>query len=270
MLFFTTKKINEPGAAQAPDDAFLRKTSFMDLIFTMNIPIHPRFLEMRTGHIMQILIVFLPVVFVLRSIWLLVGLCLSTLLAWGMLRLCGKTWRDVGLRKPDDIRRLLYVTVIATMVLIPVSFAAKRMVMAITQTAPNLAAFQTIHGNFMALAVGLVVAWLFGAFLEELLFRGFLQNWLAQLFAGKGGPAWPAWTGAVLATSVVTGLGHCYQGMTGMLVAGFIAVGFSAIYLVNHRNLWASILSHGLYDTVALLLIYYGVNLNQMFGSSVH
>ena len=218
----------------------------------------------KTGLVLQILIVLLPPVFFLRSVWLLAGLCLSTLLAWRLLRCRGKTWRDIGLRRPEHFGRFVIVTLMATAVLIPASFAAKRAIMAVTQTAPNLAAFQAIRGNLSALAAGLVMVWLFGALLEELLFRGFLQNMLCELFSGKDRPQWLTWTGVVLVTSGVTGLGHCYQGISGMLVAGCIAVGFSVIYLANRRNLWASILSHGLYDTVALLFIWYGISLDRM------
>lgn len=223
------------------------------------------------GLLLKILFVLLPPVFFLRSespLLLLLGLFLSTLLAWGMLRLRNKTWNDVGFRKPENIGRLVLVTLVATTVLIPLSFVAKHVVMIITETAPNLDVFKVIQGNIPALMAGLVTAWIFGAFLEEFLFRGFLQNSLAELLSIKGCPRWIAWTGAVLVTSVLTGIGHYYQGITGMVVAGFIAMGFSVIYLMNRRNLWSCILSHGLYDTGAFLLVYGGVHLDQILFRS--
>jgi membrane protease YdiL (CAAX protease family) len=148
---------------------------------------------------------------------------------------------------------------IATAILFPLSSVIKQVVINLTGTMPNLENFSAIHGNFTALAVGLLVAWFFGAFLEEFFFRGFLQNTLHTFCSKIGCPQWIAWTIAVLATSVCTGIGHFYQGITGMLTAGFIAIGFSVIYLINRRNLWASILAHGLYDTVAFLFVYWGI-----------
>ena len=217
------------------------------------------FWESKKGILLQVLLVLIPPVFFLKSPLLLLGLFFSTLLAWGMLRLCNKRWKDVGLYKPKNIGRLILVTLIATAILFPLSSVVKQVVINLTGTMPNLENFSAIRGNFVALAVGLLVAWFFGAFLEEFFFRGYLQNTLHTFCSKVGCSQWIAWTIAVLATSVCTGIGHFYQGITGMLTAGFIAIGFSIIYLINRRNLWASILAHGLYDTVAFLFVYWGI-----------
>ncbi|MCL2123637.1 MAG: CPBP family intramembrane metalloprotease [Desulfovibrionaceae bacterium] len=217
------------------------------------------FLESNKGILLQILLVLIPPVFFLKSSFLLLGLFLSTLLAWGMLRLRNKRWKDVGLHKPENIGRLLLITLIATAILFPMSYMVKQAVIKLTGAMPNLENFTAIHGNIAALAVGLLVAWFFGAFLEEFLFRGYLQNTLHAFCSKVICPQWIALTIAILATSVCTGIGHFYQGITGMLTAGFIAIGFSVIYLLNRRNLWASILAHGLYDTVAFLFVYGGI-----------
>ncbi|MCL2118533.1 MAG: CPBP family intramembrane metalloprotease [Planctomycetaceae bacterium] len=224
----------------------------------------PPFMESKTGILLQVLVVLLPSVFAFNNVFLLAGLVFSTLLAWGMLRLQGKTWSNVGFHKPENVRRLALTTLIATAVLIPLSFAAKHVAIAVTGTTPNLAAFQTIRGNIPALAAGLVIAWLFGAFLEELLLRGFLQNSLEIILLKEGCPRWVTCACTVLLTSACTGIAHDYQGVTGMLVAGFIAVGFSMIYLLNRRNLWSCILAHGLYDTVAFAIVFSGINLDQI------
>jgi len=213
----------------------------------------------KKGILLQVLIVLTPPVFFLKSSLLLLGLFFSALLAWGMLRLCNKKWKDVGLYNPENTGRLIFVTLIATAILFPLSSALKQVVINLTGAMPNLGNFSAIRGNFLALAVGLLVAWFFGAFLEEFLFRGYLQNTLHIFCSKVGCPQWVAWTIAILATSACTGIGHFYQGITGMLTAGFIAVGFSVIYLINRRNLWASILAHGVYDTVAFLFVYLGI-----------
>lgn len=210
----------------------------------------------KLGLLLQIFIVFLPPIFFLKNVYLLLGLLCSTFLAWGMFRLRDKNWKDVGFHKPERIGHLVLITLVSTAILLPLSNMVKHGVMNITQIAPNLEAFNVLQGNIAALAAGLVIAWLFGAFLEEFLFRGFLLNTLYELFSNKGCPQWLTWTFAVLVTSIFTGIGHFYQGIVGMIVTGFIAVGFSVIYLINHRNLWSCILAHGLYDTVAFGLVY--------------
>ena len=217
------------------------------------------FWESKKGILLQVLLVLTPPVFFLKSPLLLLGLFFSTLLAWGMLRLCNKQWKDAGLYKPKSIGRLLFVTFLATVILFPLSSVIKQVVINLTGAMPDLENFSAIHGNFLALAVGLLIAWFFGAFLEEFFFRGYLQNTLHTFCSKVGCPQWTAWTIAILSTSVCTGIGHFYQGITGMLTAGFIAIGFSIIYLINRRNLWASIFAHGVYDTVAFLFVYWGI-----------
>jgi membrane protease YdiL (CAAX protease family) len=218
-----------------------------------------KFLESKKGLLLQIFLVFLPPVFVLKSVYLFPAMVISLALAWGMIHLRNKTWKDVGFRKPERLGRLLLITLVATAILFPVSSAIIHVVKEITATAPNLEAFEILRGNPGALAGGLVIAWIFGAFIEELLFRGFLLNTLNELFSKEGCPQYLTWTAAVLITSVFTGIGHTYQGIVGMVGTGFIAVGFSAIYLLNRRNLWSCILAHGLYDTVAFVLVYKGI-----------
>ena len=212
------------------------------------------------GLLLQVFVVFLPPIFFLKTVYLLLGLLCSTILAWGMLRLRNKTWKDVGFCKPQHIGRLVLISLIATAILLPISNLVKQGIISLIGTVPNLEAFEVIQGNIAALAGGLVVAWIFGAFLEEFLFRGFLLNTLCELFSSKKCPKWVTWTVTIIITSVFTGIGHFYQGIVGMLGTGFIAVGFAAIYLINRRNLWSSILAHGLYDTVAFVLVYLAIS----------
>jgi len=226
------------------------------------MPFHNANFNSKPGLALQILIVFLPPVFVLQSVFLFPAMIVSLALAWIMLRRRGKTWKDVGFYKSAHPGRLLLITLIATVILFPVSHAAIRMVKIITASTPNLEAFGILHGNIAALAGGLVIAWIFGAFIEELLFRGFLLNTLYDLFSQKNCPHWITWMAAIVVTAIFTGTGHLYQGIVGMIGTGLIAIGFSAIYLLNRRNLWSCILAHGLYDTVAFVLVYLGILLH--------
>ena len=225
----------------------------------MNSPAFTYWRESKPGLVLQVLVVLLPPVFFLKDAYLLVGISFSLLLAWAMLRLQNKTWKDVGLRRPEHFGRLLLLTLIVTAILLPLSHSAIVAVKTLMAQTANLEAFEKIRGNITALVAGLVVAWIFGAFVEELLLRGFLLNTLYTVFAKGGCWLWIPWTLAVLITSIVTGIGHFYQGIVGMIGTGLIALGFSAVYLMNRRNLWSCILAHGLYDTVGLILVYRGI-----------
>jgi membrane protease YdiL (CAAX protease family) len=60
-----------------------------------------------------------------------------------------------------------------------------------------------------------------------------------------------AWLGLVL-WSIAFGAGHYVQGVQGMVIAGLFGLGFGLVYLLT-SNLIAPMVSHGLYDTLALL-----------------
>jgi membrane protease YdiL (CAAX protease family) len=216
------------------------------------------FMESKKVLLLQIFIVFLPPIFFLKSAYLLLGMVISLLLAHIILRLRKSNWKEVGFRYPERTGRLILTTLIATAILFPLSHVAIDAIKIMTGQMPNLEAFEAIRGNISTLAVGLVVAWIFGAFFEEFLFRGFLLNSLYKVFTKESCPQWVTWTVAILITSIFTGIGHFYQGIVGIIGTALIAVGFSAIYLINRRNLWSCILAHGLYDTVAFVLVYCG------------
>ncbi|MDR0522547.1 MAG: CPBP family intramembrane metalloprotease [Planctomycetaceae bacterium] len=224
------------------------------------------FWQSRKGIFLQILFVPLPMLFCLTSFYLLFGLSVSVLSAWLMLRLRNKRWRDNGLTRPENVLRLAVISSFSAAILLPLSCAVKAGITAAAGTPPNLAVFDVLKGNLTALLAGLTVAWIFGAFLEELFLRGFCLPSFYELLPEQTGRRLRQ-AGAVLLTSVFASAGHFYQGTAGMFTAGFISAGFSVIYLLNKRNLWSSILAHGLYDTAAFFLVYRDIRLESiMFG----
>ncbi len=60
-----------------------------------------------------------------------------------------------------------------------------------------------------------------------------------------------AWLGLVL-WSIAFGAGHYVQGVQGIVIAGLFGLVFGAVYLLT-ANLIAPMVSHGCYDTLALL-----------------
>ena len=142
-------------------------------------------------------------------------------------------FQKAGLRRPDGVKRLLAITLTATAVLLPLSHWLKRAVIAITGTEPDLRVFHAVRDSPSGLLAGLAVAWVCGAFLEELLLRGFLFNLFLRLDRAENGPGRMALAGAVLATSILAGFGHMYQGLAGAITAGGISAGFGVIYLLS-------------------------------------
>ncbi len=118
---------------------------------------------------------------------------------------------------------------------------------------PDLSVISKLQGDPLFLLQLLVISWVNGAFAEEILFRGFLMPRLAEWWGGTR----QVWVIAALLSSVVFGLGHAYQGVTGMVGTGMTGLVLAGVYLVAKRNLWASVLSHGLFDSIAFVTIYF-------------
>lgn len=75
---------------------------------------------------------------------------------------------------------------------------------------------------------------------EEVVYRGFVI-WYFSLFMSL----WPA----VIASSVLFGLGHSYQGVKGAVRCGGVGLGFGALY-VTTGSIWLPIIAHFLFDAL--------------------
>lgn len=117
----------------------------------------------------------------------------------------------------------------------------------------DVSRFADVQGNLVALAGMLAISWSTAAFGEEVLFRGFLQQQLREWFSAlpAGGLL------AVLAQALLFGLGHAYQGATGILVSASIGLAFGLLRL-RLRSVWPLVIAHGLIDTVSMLALYLG------------
>jgi hypothetical protein len=88
----------------------------------------------------------------------------------------------------------------------------------------------------------------FGGFGEEISYRGYLLNKLANAF----GRTQAADVIAILGSAVLFGYGHYYKGPAGILDSGVAGVILGTAYLVSGRNLWTCVLAHGFIDTFAV------------------
>ncbi len=117
---------------------------------------------------------------------------------------------------------------------------------------PTLDAFRALQQSRSKLLIGIVVAWVLGGFLEELVFRRIILQSIEALLS-----AWfvaPIATGiAVCAAALGAGLVHSYQGLRAAIIITQLSVLFGLLFVVSGHNLWAVILRHGLYDTIAFV-----------------
>ena len=67
-----------------------------------------------------------------------------------------------------------------------------------------------------------------------------------------------AWAVSLVVVSVLFGFAHLEQGISGVVANTSAGLVYGGLYLSSGRNLWTPIIAHGVYDTVALLLIFWG------------
>jgi uncharacterized protein len=186
----------------------------------------------------------------------LAGVIASLALAWLMLRSRGLGWASVGLRiSPQQ----LLLTVLPAVIGLLIVNAVLSGILAAVGLQADMSRFAFLRGNWAALLLMLVVVWTVAAFGEEMLFRGVLLNALADLFRPHAGNRL-AWVLALVLTSAVVGVGHAYYGPAGIIITGVLGAGFGLVYLLSQRNLWAPILTHGVFDTVAFLILFAALN----------
>ncbi len=124
----------------------------------------------------------------------------------------------------------------------------------LTGRLPDVSLFAPLAGNVPFLLLSLAVAWTLAACGEEFVFRGYLLTRMARALGG----APRAWLSALTVTSILFGVGHAYQGLSGMITAGLGGFVFGLLYLATGRNLWVSVVAHGTMDTVGFLLLFLG------------
>jgi membrane protease YdiL (CAAX protease family) len=179
-------------------------------------------------------------------------------LATLFLRLSGRRWADVGLRKVRPLKFFLAVPLglVATLV---VAFAVNVAAMKLgLQAGPaELTVFAPIRGSLPLYLFFLIpVAWGTAAFGEEMLFRGFFLDALQRLFGSSGRVATAF---AVIAQALLFGLLHLYLGPVGAAKAGAIGLVLGFVWWFSGRNLWAGIVMHGIIDSLSMTVLYLGL-----------
>jgi membrane protease YdiL (CAAX protease family) len=97
-----------------------------------------------------------------------------------------------------------------------------------------------------------VTVWVLVAFLEEIIFRGYMMGDIAEWI----GTSKPALAINIILSSILFGLAHWYQGRSGALSTGIIGAVLGILFISSGFNLWLPILTHGFIDTLGLFLIY--------------
>ncbi len=179
------------------------------------------------------------------------------LFAISVYTLCAFLRRDVSMRQlglglPESWLPTIGFAVAWLALMLAYSPLADRIATRWFAKPPNLKAFRAIQQSRVKLLIGIVIAWILGGFLEELVFRGIVLQAIEALMAPMvGGPI--AVAIAVCTAAAGAGLMHLYQGPRAAIIITQLSVLFGVLFVISGHSLWAVILCHGLYDTVAFI-----------------
>ena len=185
------------------------------------------------------------------------GLIVSLVALWATAKLRGAGWADVGLARPVSwFRTVLMGLAVALAVLGAVVLVINPVINALPNFEPrDMSAFGILTGNLPNLIINIVAMWFTTAFLEELLWRGYLINRLTDLLHRRTKLAWVI---ALVGSAVVFGWVHSYQGPVGIFKVGAVGLVLGLSYLAVGRNLWPLIIAHALFDSLDFVGHYLG------------
>jgi membrane protease YdiL (CAAX protease family) len=224
----------------------------------------------RVGTLIGLLVVFAPLVIfgtlgewlgdstALGGVMINLAYMLSVLLATAVLRYRGSGWREIGLARPASWLRTVLLGIGTLVVFILVGTLLQTLLANIPglELAPaDRSSYDAINGNLPLLILYLVAAWTTIVFGEEMLFRAFLTNSLAGLFSQPKA----RWALALIGSSLIFGLIHYSWGLGGIIDTTIMGFVLGSVYLLSGRNLWVTIIAHGLANTLGFIAIFAGI-----------
>ena len=208
--------------------------------------------------------IYLSVMFLIREVYFSqVGFIVNGLfwsfttlvIAMWRMKVRRVSWKDLGLRKPESIKKTLLVT-LGILIAIPISI----MLFELTKdflplslepdnyTENSASKFGDLKGNWL-LFFTIMPAVLVESMLEELLDRGFLINWFEKLFSKTT----VATLLAVVLQAVIFGFRHSYDLSERSIRVGLIGLIMGIAYVKFGRNLWPLIIAHCVLNTMSMV-----------------
>jgi len=177
------------------------------------------------------------------------------LLAWISLRIRGVQWRQIGLARYRNWgTTLLFGISYGVGLELFDLFGKQPLLTRLLRKPPDLSSFSAVRGDLKFALAMIALIWILAAFGEEMVYRGYLMNRVADL--GRGTRS--AWIVSLFVISVLFGFSHYQQGLTGVIEEGSDGLILGLMYLAYGRNLAIPIVAHGVCDTVDIALLFLG------------
>jgi uncharacterized protein len=149
------------------------------------------------------------------------------------------------------------MALLASVVSMLVSYFLLRLFRASPFGGPDYSRFSMVSGNGKLLVIWLLLIWTIVAFGEEIIGRGFLIDRLLVALEGTFNPALLA----IVLSAVIFGSVHFYQGLAGIVDNACTGIIFGMLYLNQRRNIWSNVVSHGLIDSIVVVIFYFGARI---------
>jgi hypothetical protein len=210
------------------------------------------------------LAIYLPLMFLIREVYfpsvhfLFNGLfwSLTTLVfaAWRM-KVRRVTWAELGLRKPKSVK----ITVVAVIAIIGLAIGSIICFQIVKDLIPfgvgpdesnenAVSKFGDLKNNW-ALFFMIMPLVLLESFLEEILDRGFLMNWIERMFSST----FFATVLAVFLQAAIFGFRHSNDLSERSITVGLVGLAMGIGYIAFGRNLWPLIIAHCALNTMSMI-----------------
>jgi membrane protease YdiL (CAAX protease family) len=174
---------------------------------------------------------------------------------WLSLRVRKIRWSDIGLSRYRSWPATLGAGVGVGLLLEAFQlFISQPVLVKVLGKQPDLELFRALHGSLKWTLLALLGTWTLAAFGEEMVYRGYLMNRVADLLNRTRS----AWVVSLIVVHVGFGMAHAYQGITGIVDEGLAGLLLGLVYLATKRNLAVPIIAHGIGDTIDFVLIFLG------------
>jgi membrane protease YdiL (CAAX protease family) len=111
-------------------------------------------------------------------------------------------------------------------------------------------------GNNLGLLVVLIASnWILAAGAEEFVFRGYFLN----RFLDLAGPARIGMVASIVGSALLFSAGHGFSNVWYALSTLFTGLIYGLVYLSSGRNLWPTIIAHGIANTLGISMAFLGI-----------
>ncbi|TGV00711.1 CPBP family intramembrane glutamic endopeptidase [Flavivirga rizhaonensis] len=202
--------------------------------------------------------IYLSILFLVREInvfghlgSVILGSIMALIVANWRMKKRDVSWKDLGLRKPENIKKQLWVGVsiiVAVLVMAIMTKVLKNYFPDVFPTNENTDnKFAYLKGNLLLFFSIIFFIWI-ESMLEELIDRGFLMNWLEGLLFNSSFKIGLA----ITIQAVLFGFRHSYDLSEISITTGLIGLFMGIGYYASGRNLWVLIIVHCILNTYSI------------------